>query len=263
RERNGEWRARIEAGVADWWELLERRAHLDADPVNPQRVFWELSRRLPDRCILTGDSGSGTNWFARDLKIREGMMASLSGGLATMGCGVPYGVAAKFAFPGRPVIALVGDGAMQMLGINGLITIAKYWEEWSDPRFVVCVLNNRDLNQVTWEQRVFNGDPKYSASQNLPAFDYAAYARSLGLAGFRVDRPGDLESGWDRALSADRPAVLDVVTDPDVPPLPPHITIEQARQYLSSMLRGEPGALSILKRSLKEMAAEWLPVGGD
>ena len=171
-----------------------------ANPINPQRVFWELSPRLPDNCILSSDSGSSANWFARDLKIRRGMMASLSGNLATMGPGVPYAIAAKFAFPDRAVIALVGDGAMQMNGNNGLITISKYWKEWSDPSLVILVLNNRDLNQVTWEQRVMTGDPKYEVSQDIPDFPFARYAEMLGLRGIFVDKPEQIGPAWDQAL---------------------------------------------------------------
>src|SRR5579862_6172723 len=188
----------------------------DAHPINPQRVFWELSPRLPDRVILTCDSGSSANWYARDLKIRQGMLASLSGGLATMGPGVPYAIAAKFAHPDRPVIAMVGDGAFQMNGMNEVLTIGKYWKRWSDPRLVVMVLNNRDLNQVTWEQRVMEGDPEYVASQELPDFPYARYAELIGLAGVRVDDPEQLGAAWEQALGADRPCVLEAVTDPSV-----------------------------------------------
>ena len=225
------WREEIEENVADWWQLLEERALIDADPLNPQRVFWELSPRLPDDCILTGDSGTAANWFARDLQLRRGMMASLSGTLATMGCGVPYAIAAKFAHPDRLAIALVGDGAMQMNGINELITVAKYWRRWSDPRLIVLVLNNRDLNLVTWEQRALEGDPKFDASQELPDFPYARYAELVGLEGIRVDAPEEIGAAWDEALAADRPVVLEAVIDPDVPPLPPHITFEQARNF--------------------------------
>ncbi|MDQ4078946.1 MAG: thiamine pyrophosphate-requiring protein [Chloroflexota bacterium] len=253
------WQETIEQKVAEWWEVLEARALNDADPINPQRVFWELSPKLPDDVILTSDSGSAANWFARDLKVRRGMMATLSGNLATMGPGVPYAIAAKFAFPGRPVIAMVGDGAMQMNGINGLITIAKYWQEWSDPRLIVLVLNNRDLNQVTWEQRVLTGVPKVEASQNLPDFPFAGYARSLGLEGIRVDQPEQIVEAWDRALAATRPVVLEAYTDPAVPPLPPHISLEQARHFMSSMLQGDPETASMLKQSVKDLAESFLP----
>src|SRR5439155_1089867 len=192
------WQDEIKRSVQEWWHLMAERAQEPADPINPQLVFWELSPRLPDNCILTSDSGSAANWFARDVKLRTGMMASLSGTLATMGPGVPYAIAAKFAYPHRPVFALVGDGAMQMNGINELITIAKYRESWPDQRLVVLVLNNRDLNQVTWEQRAMSGDPKFEGSQELPDFPYAAYAEMLGLTGIRVDSPDDVADAWDR-----------------------------------------------------------------
>jgi pyruvate dehydrogenase (quinone) len=249
------WRQRIEHNVAQWWDTMEKRAMRDADPINPQRVFWELSARLPERCIVTGDSGSGTNWYARDVKLRSGMLASLSGGLATMGPGVPYAVAAKFAHPDRPVIALVGDGAMQMNGMNEMITIAKYWERWADPRLVVLVLNNRDLNQVTWEQRAMSGDPKFEASQAVPDFAYARYAELIGLRGIAVDRPDEIGSAWEQALSADRPVLLEARTDPNVPPLPPHLTFEQAKAYASAVLKGDPDSWQMIKQTVKELMA--------
>jgi pyruvate dehydrogenase (quinone) len=230
-----------------------------ANPINPQRVFWELSPKVPDRCILTFDSGTSAGWFARDVKIRPDMMASVSGGLATMGCGIPYAVAAKFAHPDRPVIALVGDGAMQMNGINELITIEKYWREWADPRLVILVLDNRDLNMVTWEQRTFVGDPKFIASQELPEFPYARYAEMLGFTGVTMNTPEEVGPGWDRALSADRPVVLEAHTDPEVPPLPPHVTFEQAKAYAQAILKGDSGGWDMIKQSVKEVVRGFVP----
>jgi pyruvate dehydrogenase (quinone) len=257
------WRDDIEKNVGRWWKVLEARAMADAKPINPQRVFWELSPRLPDDCILTCDSGSSANWYARDLKIRRGMMASLSGGLATMGPGVPYAIAAKYAKPDRHVIALVGDGAMQMNGVNGLITISRAWREWGDPRLTIMVLNNGDLNQVTWEQRVMEGDPKFEASQTLPNFPYAAYADLLGLNGIRVDRPEDIGPAWERALSANVPTVLEVITDPDVPPLPPHISAKESKAYMSALLHGDPDSIGIIKASAKQVWDSWFPGGKE
>jgi pyruvate dehydrogenase (quinone) len=250
RKENRGWRTQIEDAVSESWKTIESRALADADPINPQRVFSELSPRLPDDVIVTADSGTAAIWYARNLRFRPGMMGSLSGGLATMGCAVPYAIAAKFCHPGRPVIAAVGDGAMQMNGINGLITIAKYWREWSDPRLVVVVLNNHDLNMVTWEQRVLSGDPKFVDSQELPDCPYAGFAESLGLLGIRVERPEDIGAAWERVLDADRPAVLDVVVDPDVPPLPPHTTWDQARAFATSLLKGDPEARGVLRETL-------------
>jgi pyruvate dehydrogenase (quinone) len=259
RKTDRSWRDFIEREIREWWQVLESRAMNAADPINPQRVFWELSPRLPDNCIISADSGSGTNWYARDVKIRRGMMASLSGGLATMGCGVPYAIAAKFAYPDRAVIALVGDGAMQMNGNAELVTVEKYWKEWRDPRFIVLVLNNRDLNQVTWEQRALAGDPKYEASQDVPDFPYARYAESLGFMGLKVDKPEDIAPAWERAFAADRPVLLEAYTDPNVPPLPPHITFEQAKAYLSALFGGDVDAWGIVKSAAKEMKATVLP----
>jgi pyruvate dehydrogenase (quinone) len=259
RKTDRSWREKIEGEVQEWWTVVERRAHLSANPINPQRVFWELSQRLPDRAIVTADSGSAANWFARDLRLREGMMASLSGTLATMGPGVPYAIAAKFAHPDRPVIALVGDGAMQMNGNAELVTIAKYWKGWSDPRLVVLVLHNNDLNQVTWEQRAMAGDPRYEASQALPDFPYARYAELIGLRGIRVDDPEQVGAAWEQALASDRPVVLEAITDPEVPPLPPHITLEQARAMTSALVHGDPGRGEIIKQAAKGKLEEFLP----
>ena len=259
RKSERSWRETIESGVRDWWRLMEERAMLDADPINPQRVFFELSSRLPGDAMLTADSGSAANWFARDLKLRAGMTATLSGTLATMGPAVPYAIAAKFAHPRRPAIALVGDGAFQMNGMNELITIAKYWQRWEDPRLVVLVLHNGDLNQVTWEQRAMEGDPRYPISQDVPDFPYARYAQLLGLEGIRVDSPDDIGAAWDDALAADRPCVLEAVTDPEVPPLPPHITLEQARNFLSAVAAGYPDARRMMRQSFAQKVVEFLP----
>jgi len=252
RKTDRSWRGKIEHEVRRWWEVVDARAMHPANPINPERVFRELSPRLPENCIIAADSGSTAFFYARSLKFRRGMMGSLSGGLATMGPGVPYVIAAKFAFPDRVPIALVGDGAFQMNGMNELITIAKYWNEWSDPRLVVCVLDNRDLNMVTWEQRVLAGDPKFEASQAVPGFPYDEYARSLGLRGIAVDDPEAIGTAWDEAFRADRPCVVAFRTDPEVPPLPPHITFEQAKNFMSALMR-DPSRGAMMKNAMKEM----------
>jgi pyruvate dehydrogenase (quinone) len=253
------WRERIEREVAGWWRTLEARAMAEADPINPQRVFWELSERLPDGCVLAADSGSVANWYARDIRLRAGMQASLSGTLATMGAAVPYALAAKLAHPRRPVIALVGDGAFQMNGVNELITIARLWRGWDDPRLVLLVLNNRDLNQVTWEQRAMEGEPKADPTQDLPGFPYARYAELVGLVGIRVDAPDSVGSAWDAALACDRPCVLEAVVDPSVPPLPPHVTRQQASALARALLRGDSEARAVVRQTLREKLGEYLP----
>jgi pyruvate dehydrogenase (quinone) len=252
------WREEIESGVDRWWKVLDEQARQPADPINPQLVFHELSSRLPDRAILTSDSGSATDWWARHIRVREDMQAALSGTLATMCPALPYALAAKFAHPDRPVIAALGDGAMQMLGINALIDLAHYADRWSDQRLVVCVLNNRDLNQVTWEQRVMSGDPKLDASQTLPNFDYAGYARLLGLHGTRIERPDDVGAAWDEALDAGRPALIEFVTDPEVPPLPPHVSFEQVKQLAHAIREGDAAAPRFMRQSIRGKLAELL-----
>jgi pyruvate dehydrogenase (quinone) len=253
------WRGSIEGWMRDWWKKLEARAKEPANPINPQRVTWELSPRLPERAIITSDSGSCANWYARDVKIRRGMMCSLSGGLASMGAAVPYAIAAKFAHPDRPVIALVGDGAMQMNNMAELITVAKYWRQWSSPRWICGVFNNEDLNQVTWEQRVMEGNPKFEASQDIPNVPYHKFAELIGLKGIYVDNPDRVAQAWEEALAADRPVVIEFKTDPEVPPLPPHITLKQAKAFASTLAKGDPAESGMILNTARQVLATVLP----
>ena len=253
------WRTKVEENVADWWDTVHREASVQADPINPMRIVSELSERIPDNAIVTADSGSSTNWYARNLKIRGEIRSTLSGTLATMGPGVPYAIGAKFAHPDRPVIALVGDGAMQMNGMAELITLARYHELWSDPRCVVCVFHNNDLNQVTWELRAIGGEPKFEESQVLPDVDYAGFAESLGLVSIAVDDPERIGAAWQTALAADRPAVLDIRCDPEVPPIPPHATFEQMKATAASLLKGDPDALHVMVQGTKTKLQEFVP----
>jgi pyruvate dehydrogenase (quinone) len=252
------WTGEIESNLKSWWQTLKDRAMESAEPLNPQRLFYELSPRLPDNAIITADSGSVANWYARDLKIRRGMKASLSGGLASLGAGTPYAVAGKMAFPDRTVIACMGDGAMQMNGINVMITISKYWKKWSNPRLIVLVLNNRDLNQVTWEERIELGSGKTELTQSIPDFPYHRYAELIGLKGIFVDNPDRVGAAWDEALAADRPVILEAYTDPNVPLLPPHITLKDAKNFMF-MMRDEPELGSVLKNSAKELLTSIIP----
>lgn len=259
RKQDRSWREQVERTVADWWDVMERRAGVSADPINPERVFHELSPKLPDDAILTTDAGSVANWYARHLRIRGNIRASLSGTLATMGPGMPYATGAKFAHPDRPVFALVGDGAMQMNGINELITMAHYWPEWTDPRVVIGVLNNRDLNQVTWELRAMSGAPQFQPSQQLPDFGYASYAESLGLRGIKVDGPSGIEGAWQQAISTDRPCVVEFVTDPAVPPIPPEANWDQMEAVVEAMAKGDPDRWSVIKEGVKSKVQEFIP----
>jgi pyruvate dehydrogenase (quinone) len=259
RKEDRGWRKHIEGEIEDWWRLMEERAMQSAEPINPQRLFWQLNDHLPADAIISSDSGSSANWYARDVRLGRGHKASLSGTLATMGPGVPYAIAAKFAYPNRPAIALVGDGAMQMNGMAELITAAKYYDRWSDPRLVVLVLNNQDLNQVTWEQRAMSGDPKNPMTQRIPDVRYADYAKLIGLDGVRVENPDDIAGAWEAAFAADRPFVIDAVVDPDVPPLPPHITVAEARSLMKALRGGDPDARGVIRQSFRQKVLEFLP----
>jgi len=252
KRKDRSWRHGIEGWMKEWWETLETRAKTHAHPVNPQRVVWEMSPRLPENAIVTSDSGSCANWYARDYRVKRGQMSSLSGGLASMGAAVPYAIGAKFAHSDRPVVALVGDGAMQMNNMAELITIAKYMDRWPDKRLVTCVFNNQDLNEVTWEQRAMNGNPRFDASQDIPDVRYSKFAELVGLKGIYVDDPNDLGSAWDDALSADRPVVLEVKTDPEIAPLPPHISLKQAKNFMFSM-RNDDDASHVIKDTARQV----------
>jgi pyruvate dehydrogenase (quinone) len=259
RKTDRSWRDRIEKWVASWWTTVQRRAMTDADPVNPMRIFWELSERMPDNAVIAADSGSSANWYARHLKFRGDVRGSLSGTLATMGPGVPYVIGAKWAHPDRPAIAFVGDGAMQMNGMAELITISKYWRQWTDPRLIVAILHNNDLNQVTWEMRAMEHSPKFEASQSLPDVDFAGFARSLGLHGDNIDDPSVLGDAWERALVADRPTVLDVRCDPDVPPIPPHATFDEAKSLVEAVVGGDEDSAGFIKQGIKQKVQQYFP----
>jgi pyruvate dehydrogenase (quinone) len=261
RKEDRSWREQIEKNVEHWWRLMEERAMDDANPMNPQRVVWELSARLPDGVIITADSGSSTNWWARDLRLRKGMMASLSGTLATMGPAVPYAVAAKLAHPGRPVIAFVGDGAFQMLGMNEMLTVAHYRDRLTalNPTLIFCVFNNEDLNQVTWEQRALAGDPKFPATQVIPNFPYHRYAELLGFNGIYCDDGDYVGQAWEEALASNRPVILEVKVDPEIPPLPPSISFDQAKKMAKALAKGDPERIGVMEKSLRQKLQEFLP----
>jgi pyruvate dehydrogenase (quinone) len=259
RKSDRSWRETVEKNVARWWETIERQSMVSAKPVNPMRIAWELSERLPANAIVTADSGSSTNWYARCVRFRDGVRGSLSGTLATMGPGVPYAIGAKFAHPDRPVIALVGDGAMQMNGLAELLTIARYRDQWSDQRLIICVFHNNDLNQVTWELRAMGGAPKFEESQSLPDVSYADVARTMGLNAIAVDTEDGVADAWEQALAADRPTVLDIRCDPEVPPIPPHATYEQLKEMTAAVLKGDPNAWHLIYQGAKTKAQEFVP----
>ncbi|NYH80862.1 pyruvate dehydrogenase (quinone) [Actinopolyspora biskrensis] len=257
RKPDRSWRERIESEVDEWWRVLDDRAHDEADPLNPELVVHELSQRLPDDCVLTTDAGSVATWWSRHLKLRRGMSASLAGNLATMGPGTPYAISAKFAYPDRPCIALVGDGAFQMNGMLELITIKRYLDRLNRSPLIFCVFNNGDLNQVTWEQRAMGGERKFPGSQDIPDVPYAEWAKLLGFTGIRCDTPDEIGSAWDRALGAEGPVVLEVVVDSEVPPVPPHIKGMQAQKVAQALRDGDPQSWGIVAKGAKQKMHEF------
>jgi pyruvate dehydrogenase (quinone) len=255
------WQESIAHSMRDWEGKVADAARVKADPVNPRWVFHTLNERLPDNAIVTADAGTTADWYGHHIRLGRNNMGNLSGRLATMLAAMPYAIAAKFAFPERPVVCTIGDGAFQMLGMNGLLTIKRHWPEWRDPRLIVLVLHNNDLNQVSWEMREV-GDPRYDTAQLVEDMDYAGYARLLGLTGIRVDDPDRVEEAWDQAFAADRPVVLDVLTDKNVPPLPAHVTFEQAKGVLSSLIHGDPDAGKVMENSARAVASQMFALAG-
>jgi pyruvate dehydrogenase (quinone) len=248
--------------------VLDDRAHQKADPINPELVFFELNKRLPEGAIMTSDSGSATNWWARQVAMREGMQASLSGTLATMLPGVPYAISAKFAHPDRPVIAFTGDGAFEMLGMNELLTVKRYASQLvsKNPTLIFCVLVNEDLNQVSYEQRVLAADPKNPETQTVPYVPAAEFAQLLGFEGIKVTKPGEIGKAWDRALAADGPVLLEFVTDPQIPPLPPHVKPEMLKKTAKGLAQDDEDAVGIATKGFKGKLAELkehLPGSGE
>jgi len=255
------WQEGIAAATRDWDDKVLRAATTKADPINPRLVFHTLNERLPANAIVTADAGTTADWYGHHIKLGPDMMGNLSGRLATMIAAMPYAIAAKFAFPERPVVCTIGDGAFQMLGMNGLLTVKRHWEEWTNSTFIVLVVHNDDLNQVSWEMRQV-GDPRYDTSQLVEDMDYAGYARLLGFTGIRVDDPDDVAGAWDTAFAADRPVLLDVLTDKNVPPLPPHVTFEQAKGFVQSLLHGDPDAGRMIENSARAVASQMFAFAG-
>src|SRR6185437_13029765 len=219
------WQDTVVKGMRAWEKEMEAQAMLKyPDGVNPRRVYHELNKRLPDNAIITCDAGTTADWYGHHIRLRRGMMGDLSGMLATMLAAMPYAVAAKFAYPENTVVCTIGDGAFQMLGMNELITVKKYLSRWANPRFIVLVLHNNDLTQVSWEMRTEDANPVWSTSQDVESVDYAGWARLLGFNGITVTDDDDIGDVWDAAFAHPGVTLIDAHTSRNVPPLPPHIT---------------------------------------
>ena len=246
------WRTEVAGWKRHWENYSAARAGAKADPVNPEAVVRSISKRLSDDAMVAVDCGTATSWYARDLSMRPSQMGSLAGLLLSMGGGMPYAIAAKNAHPDRPVLALIGDGAMQMNGVNELITVKRYWQQWSDPRFVVLVLNNRDLSFVSWETRGTLGAVPDPASSSLPDVPYADWSRLLGLDGGRIEQPDQMDEVLDRAFAAQRPFVIDAVVDANIPLIPPHLVGDQLMKIAKAEFAGDPAFFGILTEGFRE-----------
>ncbi len=249
------WQDGVAEGMRQWDHVLEREAMVEADPINPRLVFHRLNQRLPSNAIITADAGSTADWYGHHIRLGRGNMGNLSGSLATMIGAMPYAVAAKFAHPDRPVVCTIGDGAFQMLGMNELLTVKRHYHEWPDRTFVVIVLHNNDLNQVSWEMREA-GDPRWDTAQLVEDMSYARYADGLGLIGIRVEDPDQVDAALEEAFASPRPVVIDVLTDKNVPPLPAHVTFEQAKGVAQSILHGDPDLREVIGNSARAVASQ-------
>ena len=252
------WQHKISTKMREWEDIMVDLAHVGANPVNPRLVFLELNKRLPDNAIVTCDAGSTADWYGHHIRLRKEMMGDLSGRLATMLAAMPYAVAAKFAYPDRPVVCTIGDGAFQMLGMNELITIKKYQDTWENKQFIILVLHNDDLTQVSWEMRTEDGNPRWPGSQAVETMNYAAYAEVLGFKGLKVTDPNDVASAWDEAFAHQGVTLLDFHTDKNTPPLPPHISREYALHTAEALLKWDPDEWGVVKDSARSLAVEEL-----
>jgi pyruvate dehydrogenase (quinone)/pyruvate oxidase len=235
-------------GMKDWWHIMEMRGTDHDKPMKPQVVAWELGKQLRDDAIVCCDSGTITTWFARQIPARRGQMYSLSGNLATMACGLPYAIGAQVAHPDRQVIAFVGDGGFSML-MAEMATAVKY-----QLPIKVVVIKNNTLGQIKWEQMVFLGNPEYGCE--LQPIDFGAVAHAMGAAGFTAEDPENCARTIEDFLGFPGPAVLQAVVDPNVPPLPPKVTVEQAMHFAESLARGEPNRGKIALTAVSEKVRE-------
>jgi pyruvate dehydrogenase (quinone)/pyruvate oxidase len=237
-----------QAGMRDWWQLLEERGTRNDVPMKPQVVAWELGKRLADDAIVCCDSGTITTWWARYIPAKRRQMHSCSGNLATMACGLPYAIAAQVAYPERQVVAFIGDGAFTML-MGEFATAVQH-----KLPIKVVVIKNNTLGQIKWEQMVFLGNPEYGCE--LMPIDMAAIARACGGSGFTIDNPAHCGAMLDEALATPGPVVIEAVVDPFVPPMPAKVTMDQAAKFAESLARGEPNRGKILLTTMHDKVRE-------
>ena len=238
-KKNRGFLEKAQKGMKEWWELMHTRSSVDSVPMKPQVVAAQIDRYAEDDAIISSDTGTITVWWARHIKARRGQMFSCSGNLATMGCGLPYAIAAQIAYPKRQSIAFVGDGGFTML-MGELATCVKY-----DLPVKVFVLSNQSLAHIKWEQMVFLGNPEYVC--DLHPIDFSKFAEACGVKGIHVDHPKDCGDAVREALATPGPVVVDAIVDPQEPPMPPMVDMKQAKKFAESLVRGTPNRKEILK----------------
>ena len=251
------WQDDVAKDMEEWEVEMEAQAMVAYDDgVNPRRIYFELNKRLPENAIVTADAGTSADWYAQHIRLMRGMRGDLSGRLATMLAAMPYATAAKFAYSDRTVVCTIGDGAFQMLGMNELITIKKHLGKWDNGRFIILVLHNDDLSQVSWEMRTEDANPVWRTAQDVESVDFAAWATLLGFTGIAVHTDGEIEAAWDRAFAEEGVTLIDAYTSRNIPPLPPHITREYAKATGMALLHGDPFGLEVVKDSAKALLTE-------
>jgi pyruvate dehydrogenase (quinone) len=251
------WQQSVSDGMIEWEDEMKAQALAQYDDgVNPRRVFHELNKRLPDGAIVTADAGTTADWYGHHIRLRRGMLGDLSGRLATMLAAMPYAVAAKFAYSDRTVVCTIGDGAFQMLGMNELITVKKYLDSWQNKQFIIVVLHNDDLTQVSWEMRTEDGNPVWRTAQDVESVDFAGWAQLLGFTGVQVRSDDEIEPALDAAFAHDGVTLIDAYTSRNVPPLPPHISREFAKMTGEALLKGDPFAVAVIKDSAEALMTE-------
>ncbi|PZE25689.1 thiamine pyrophosphate-requiring protein [Curtobacterium sp. MCBD17_028] len=251
------WQERIAAEMQDWEQEMHAQAQKEYhDGVNPRRVTEAVNANLPDGAIVTADAGTTADWFGHHIRLKRGMRGDLSGRLATMLAAMPYAVAAKLAHSDKTVVCTIGDGAFQMLGMNELITVKKYMQQWETKQFIIVVMHNDDLAQVSWEMRTEDGNPLWRGSQDVESMDYAGYAELLGFRGVQVRSDDQVESAVAEAFAHDGVTLIDAYVSRNVPPLPPHITREYALNTAKSLLKGDPMEAGVIRDSASALATE-------
>jgi thiamine pyrophosphate-dependent acetolactate synthase large subunit-like protein len=239
---------KAQEGMKEWRKLMEERSSREESPVKPQVVARHVNELLRPDAIVATDSGTITTWAARHIHIQRGMQFSCSGNLATMAPGLPYAVGAQAAYPGRQVVAFVGDGGFTML-MGEIATAVKH-----DLPIKVVIIKNNTLGQIKWEQMIFLGNPEYEVA--LHPIDFVKFAEACGAVGVRCEKPDEVRPALEMAFASKKPAVIEAVVDPFEPPFPAQATPKQALHFAESLVRGEPDSGKIIESVFKDKIKE-------